>query len=271
VLSALFAGDFDKYFATTGAGKPLWLFVHVPKTAGSSMQAELSAILSPSANIEIDYADTSGRSYQVRFDEAVQKFIETHREKKYRFATGHILARHLDMIREGIPDLRLFSTIRNPVARIVSDYRYQRSNMNVARDAFIASTPDFETYIARPHVHNKTARHLVPKALIDAGDKAGAVKYVMDNFAFIGLQESYPLTLRTLTTLMGNPRTVEAKVRVNSEGDENKVEMTPELEERLRELNNMDVVLFNRFTQQWRGIRESLREYLAKKPKPKAA
>ncbi len=271
MLSALFAGDFEKYFAEAGAGKPLWLFVHVPKTAGSSMEAEISSILKPSTHIEIDYADTSGRSYQVRFDEAVQKFIAAQAEAKFRFATGHILARHLDMIKQGIPDLRLFSTIRNPVARIISDYRYQRSHMNVARDEFIRTTPDFETYIARKHVHNKTANHLVPRVMIEAGQKEAAFQYVLANFAFIGLQEMYPLTLRTLTTLMGNPRSAEAKVRVNTEGDDNKVELTPELEQRLKELNSMDVALFNRFTQRWRAIRDDLRTYLTKAPKPKAA
>ena len=40
VLSTLFAGDFDRYFAEAGSGAPLWMFVHVPKTAGSSMQAK---------------------------------------------------------------------------------------------------------------------------------------------------------------------------------------------------------------------------------------
>jgi hypothetical protein len=271
VLSTLFAGDFEKYFAEAGAGKPLWLFVHVPKTAGSSMEAEISAILKPSTHIEIDYADTSGRTYQVRFDEAVQKFIAAQAEAKFRFATGHILARHLDMIKQGIPDVRLFSTIRNPVSRIISDYRYQRSQMNVAREEFIRTTPDFDTYIARKHVHNKTANHLVPRKLIDAGEKQAALQYALDNFTFIGLQEMYPLTLRTLTTLMGNPRSAEAKVRVNTEGDENKVELTPELEQHLKTLNSVDVALFNGITQRWRAIRDDLRAYLAKAPKPKAA
>jgi hypothetical protein len=258
----LFAGDFDRYYAEAGQGAPLWLFVHVPKTAGSSMQAEMSAIHKPSANIEIDYAQPSTKPYQARFDDAVQHFIDQHHAAPYRFATGHIVARHTELIRQSIPDLRCFTMIRNPIARIISDYRYQRSNMNVGRDEFIAKTPDFATYVARPFVHNKTAIALVPRAIVDAGDGAAAVDFVMNNFAFVGMQEMYPLCLRALTTLSGQPRSAEAKVRVNPETEDNRVEMLPEQEAELRKLNAVDLALFQAFTTKWRAIRDDLRAYL---------
>jgi hypothetical protein len=269
LLSALFDGDFSRYFAQAGQGAPLWLFVHVPKTAGSSMEVEMEAIWKPCANIEIDYTDSS-KPYHVAFDEAVQRFIARHQHEPYQFAAGHVVARHTEMIRQAVPELRAFSMLRNPVSRIVSDYRYQRSEMNLARAEFIKSTPDFETYIARKHVHNKTATALVPKPIVEAGDGAAAVQHVMENYAFIGLQEMYPICLRALTTLMGHPKTPEAKVRVNSEKS-NAVEMNPELEARLKRLNAVDVALFQAFTEKWRGIRDDLRDYLNTHGRSKAA
>ena len=135
--------------------------------------------------------------------------------------------------------------------------------MNLARDAFIDTTPDFATYIARPFVHNKTAIALVPRPIVEANDGTAAVEFVMNNFAFVGLQEMYPLGLRTLTTLMGNPRAPEAKVRVNAPTEENQVVLTPEEEQDLRKRNSVDVAIHQAFTQRWRDIRDGLRDYLA--------
>lgn len=269
MLQALFDGEFDRYFKEAGAAAKLWVFVHVPKTAGSSMETEIESILKPSANIEIDYKDTT-KSYHVALDEAVQRFIDSHKDVNYRFATGHIVGRHGTTLRAAIPDLRMFTMLRNPINRIVSDYRYQRSKMNQAREAFIASTPDFATYIARKHVHNKSSVALVPKPLVDAGKTADVIDFVLNNFAFVGLQEMYPLGLRTLTTLMGSPRTAEAKVRVNTEAD-NTVEMTPALEAELKKLNAIDFALWHAITQRWRVIRDPLRDYLNARGRSRAA
>lgn len=261
MLSHLFEGDFDGYFGQAGQGDPLWMFVHVPKTAGSSMQAEMEQIHKPAANIEIDYTDTS-KTYHVLLDEAVQRFIANHHERHFRFASGHILARHTEMMRPAIPELRCYSMLRNPISRIISDYRYQRSDMNVARESFIEKTPDFAAYVARPFVHNKTALALVPRPMVLAGDKEGAVDYVMKNYAFIGLQEMYPLCLRALTLLMGHPRIAEAKVRVNPPSEENKVTLSAEEDTELRRLNAVDIAIVTAFTNKWRPIREDLRAYL---------
>jgi hypothetical protein len=269
VLAALFAKDFDTYFRTVGAGHPLWLFVHVPKTAGSSLTAEAQAILKPSFNIDIDHTDTT-RTYQAKFDAAVSEFVTKYATAHHRFCTGHINARQVEMIRAGIPDVRCFTMLRNPLARIVSDYRYQRSTMNTAREHFIATTPDFETYIARKHVHNKISLNLAPRELVLAGDVAGCVDYILNAYAFVGLQEMYPLSLRTLTTLMGEMRLPEAAVRVNKSTDD-VVELHPELDRRLRELNAVDLGVHHAFLTRYRAIREDLILYLRRLPQPVAA
>ncbi len=269
MLSALFAKDFDRYLGEVGAGAPLWLFVHVPKTAGSSMTAEAESILQPSFNIDIDHTDTT-RTYQARFDAAVQTFVASYKERPFRFCTGHINARQVEMVRDGIPDVRCFTMLRNPMARLVSDYRYQRSAMNTAQAQFIAKTPDFETYVARPHVHNKITLNLAPRELVMSGDVAGCVDYITNAYAFLGLQEMYPLSLRVLTTLMGETRTPEARVRVNST-DNDQVDMTPELEARLRTLNAVDLGVFQAFLLRWRTIRDDLIQYMRRLPQPAVA
>lgn len=262
MLSTLFAGDFDKYFAEAGRDVSLWVFVHVPKTAGSSLEQDLATFMKPFANIHIDYKDTS-KPYQKLLDETVERFLARHREKPYRIAAGHIMARHTDLMRQTIPGMRSFSMLRNPINRLISDYRFQCSRQNVAREAFVATTPDFATYVARKHVHNKAALALVPRPIVEAGDVAAATDHVLRNYAFVGFQEQYPLCMRALTTLLGHPMGPQSRARVNTE-TEHQVVLTPQEEAELRRLNAVDVGLFKAITAGWRPIRDDLRGYLAR-------
>jgi hypothetical protein len=178
----------------------------------------------------------------------------------YRFAAGHIVARHVETIRAAVPDLRCFTMLRAPVARLVSDYHYQRSSMNTAQAQFVATTPSLEAYVARPHVHNKIALSLCPRPLVLAGDVEGCVAHIMKTYAFVGLQEAYPLSLRVLTILMGEQRRPQARVRVNRETVDRA--LPADMEVRLRELNAVDIGIFQVFLAKWRGIRDDLIEHL---------
>lgn len=268
VLSTLFAGDFDRYFAEAGRDASLWVFVHVPKTAGSSLEVDLATFMKPFANIHIDYTDTS-KPYQKLLDETVERFLTRHRETPYRLAAGHIMARHTELLRQTIPGVRGFSMLRNPIDRLISDYRYQCSRQNVAREAFVSTTPDFATYVGRKHVHNKAALALVPRPIVEAGDVAAATDHVMRNYAFVGLQEQYPLSLWTLTALLGHPMRPKTRARVNTE-TEHHVVLTPQEEAEVRRLNAVDVGLFLAVSAGWRPIRDNLRHYLARHAHPHA-
>ena len=265
MLQALFEGDFETYVREArepaAAAHPLWVFVHVPKTAGSSLHAEVGAILSPSANIDIDHTDTS-RSYKDRFDDSVRRFAGGQWQSPARFVTGHINAAQVDMIKAQVPDLRCFTMLRHPVARLVSDYRFQRSPMNQAREDFVARTPSFAEYAARPYVHNKMAAHLVPRALFERGDVAACVEHILQNYAFVGLQEMYPLALRLLTTLMGETRAPSVSARVNPETEASRVVLSEADEQDLVARNRLDLGIYRAFLTRWRAIRPALRDYL---------
>jgi hypothetical protein len=259
MLAALFEKDFDRYFATAGSAAPLWLFVHVPKTAGSSLIAEASAILQPRFDIDIDHTDVT-QTYQAKFDSAVQAFIHAQNQDPCRFATGHIVGRHVDAIRTAKPEVRCFTMLRRPLARLVSDYHYQRSSMNTAQAQFVATTPSLEAYVARPHVHNKIALSLCPRPMVMADDVEGCVAHIMKTYAFVGLQEMYPLSLRVLTILMGEQRRPQARVRVNRDtGDR---ALPADMAVKLQELNAVDIGIFEMFLAKWRGIRDDLIEHL---------
>ena len=80
-------------------------FVHVPKTAGSSLSSELAGLIPPYHNIHIDHLDRS-RPGPERYDAAVDAFLAEAQRKPFRSASGHIQNRHMERIRAALPGLR---------------------------------------------------------------------------------------------------------------------------------------------------------------------
>jgi hypothetical protein len=260
-MKLLFEGAALDYVRSSGIGDALLVFVHVPKTAGTSLRAELAELLPPDVNIEIDYVDAS-RNYHDKLDEAVAKFLEYIRQHSVRFASGHIMARHVLQIRSEIPDARFVTFLRDPVARVISDYRHQRSPRHAQHQEFRARVPDLDTYLQLRGERNKMAQHLVSTGVLYAGDPEECVDYVMRTYTFVGVQEMYDLCFRTLTTLVGTPAWPRLRENVNTEvSAERKIE--PELEERIRRANALDCAIYDYFAPRLQAVSAELKEVLS--------
>lgn len=263
VLSLLFEGAFDAYAEAVRRDARLWLFVHVPKTAGSSLSGELARLAPPYHNIHIDHTDRS-RPGPERFDAAVAAFLDLHRgaAQPFRSASGHILNRHMERIRAAVPGTAPVTMLRHPVSRIISDYRYQRSPMHPLSEEVIRRAPDFDAFLDLPGPRNRMAKHLVPIEMVRKERLRPAVNYVVERFAFAGLQESYDLSFRLLTALItGTPVAPTEKRRVNEEGE--RVTLTPELERKLRERNALDFAIYEAVQVRFQAVEERLRAWLA--------
>lgn len=265
-LQAFFAGDFDRWMACATPAPPLWLFVHVPKTAGSSLSAELATAVSPYRSLHIDHLDR-GRPAMQRYDVAVEQALDAYRLAPFRFASGHVQQRHVARLVQGVPGTRLFTMLREPAARLVSDFLYQRSHMHPLSEEVRRRVPDFDAFLDLPGQRNRAARHLVPKAILDAGDAAAAIAHVEAHYAFLGLQERYPLGFRTLTRLLGQPRRPAARLRVNAEAAEERAAITarlsdPKLVARMAELNGVDWALHRYFAARWDSVAARLATWL---------
>jgi hypothetical protein len=261
MMDLLFAGRFDEYLREAAIGSELCVFVHVPKTAGTSLRGEVAKLLQPDVNIAVDYTDTA-RSFHDRMDEAVENFISEANSSVIRFASGHILGRHVVRIRGGFPKARLVTFLRDPVHRVISDYRYQRSPRHPVHDEFIAKVPDLDAYLELRPERNKMAQHLVPPDILLGGDAAECVDYVMRSYAFVGVQEMYPISFRALTTLLGSPSWPKLRENVNSENEAER-QVATEVAERIRAANPLDVALYDAFFPRWQTVREALAQRLA--------
>jgi hypothetical protein len=271
VLRDLYEGRFAAYFAALAETDPLWLFVHVPKTAGSSFNAELTPLLKPNHHVFIDYTETAAKPYHTLYDEAVERFIAHAQEMPFRYATGHINGSHVERIRAALPRVRPVTLMRQPVSRFISDYRYQRTPMHPGHEKFRQDFPTIEHYLAQKGEWNKTANYLVPAHIRRDGAEA-CIDYVMATYAFVGIQEMYPLSLRMVTTLAGAPARPGAKHRVNAPTPENSVDLTPELDRSIRAHNALDLALYEVFAKRLASVRGELIAYLEETaPLPKEA
>ena len=261
----LLSGRLDAWFAPAEP-PPLWLFVHVPKTAGSSLAADVAGIVPPYRSIHIDHTDRS-RPGPERFDTATEAFIQAQETSPARVASGHVQWRHVARIVAAVPSVRLFTMLREPRARLVSDYLYQRSPMHPLAAEVKARIPDFDAFLELRGQQNRAARHLAPRRLIDAGDPAPVIAHIRSRFAFVGIQERYELGFRALTTRLGRQMRPAARKRVNEGAAEEKARVmerldAPEVQARLAELNAVDLALYADVAKAWDVIAAPLAERL---------
>ena len=260
MLSLLFEGRFEDYVSAFRSGSHPWLFVHVPKTAGSSLRAEIAKVLKPEANIFIDHGDKA-RTHMEKLDHAAASFIERDRLAPHRFASGHLFPQQVDAIRDAIGEIRCITMLRQPVKRFISDYRYQCSPMHPGNEGFRERFPRLVDYLRSKGEHNKATRYLVPAELMQRGDQAAILGYVMEKYHFVGLQEMYPLAFRALFALMGEQRVPTLRIRVN-EDDRTDQKPAPDIMEEIEAANALDMAVYNALLARWKSIREPFIQYL---------
>jgi hypothetical protein len=262
----LLEGRFAAWLAPRQA-PPLWLFVHVPKTAGSSLAADLAALLPPYRSIHIDHLDRS-RPAPERYDAATEAFIAAQGASPCRFASGHVQFRHVQRILAALPGTALFTMLREPVSRLVSDYLYQRSPMHPLAAEVRGRIPDFAAFVELKGQRNRIARHLLPPRLVQEGEVAAGLDALRDRYVFIGVQERYALGYRALTTLLtGRPASPAARRRVNDGAAEENAAVLRALEDpglraRIAELNGFDLGIHRAIAAEWEAIAAPLAAFL---------
>lgn len=231
----------DGYMEANRAPDALWLFIHIPKTAGSSLSNELARLRKPYRNIHIDYT-LKDVPHDQQMQHAVDRFIADAKTTRFAAASGHITIEHARQIREAIPNTRFVTFLREPVARVISDFRYARTPKHPPYQDFIRQFPDIESYIASDVSRNKMALHM------GGGDPAK----VFAEFDFIGALELYPMSFNIFFALMGEQALPQLHERKTQQTADNAVSLTAGLEEQIRAANPEDVRLFE-------AVRDALR------------
>lgn len=237
----------------------LWIFLHIPKTAGSSFRTEMAHTLRPNANITIDHSD-SARSFRERREEAIGHFLASHAERHYRFASGHITYSQATRILSAEPNTRIITMLRDPTKRLISAFRYMRTPVHPLNESFKKQFATIEEYVEHPSSQNAIYEYL---ALNPNEPVADVVKRMDEVFTFVGLLEAYPLSFKAIFRLLGKTRAPTVHTRKTEDRGDNRVNDSDKLEARIRELNAKDWAIYDHYRKRFRATRDSLREALS--------
>lgn len=220
----------------------LWLFLHIPKTAGSSLGTELGQVLNPAKHIGVDYLDAS-KPFLTKLDESVEAFIAENAAQKYRLGYGHIRAKHVERIRGSFPQVKPFTMLRDPVRRVISDYQYQRRPMHPLHKEFTERYASLESYVEDPISHDVIFNHL---ALAPDEPVQEVINRVNATYAFVGTLETYPMSFRLMFRLLGANRGPTVHER-KSNTTEQEFEPRPSVLKAMRDRNARDIAIVDHF------------------------
>ena len=250
------AGLTTAAYIDAGRDRPdsLWFFLHVPKTAGSSFREELASRLQPDVNIFITYDDPTV-THDALLDRAMCKFLDPANGAWPRFASGHLYRSHIERLRHVRPDVKLITMLRDPVARLISDYRYQRTPAHPPYRQFIEAFPDFASYLACKPEQNKMHHYLsrYPGQPVDE-----VIDEVEREFTFVGTQEAYEFSCRALFALLGRMEAPTIYARKTEDNTDNQVDGTAVLREEIEAANALDVKIYRHFSDRLESLRQAI-------------
>ena len=224
----------------------LLLFHHIPKTAGSSLTRELSLTLPPYRNIHVGPDGHSiDRTQTDPMLPAVETFLADEPARRFGSASGHLRPKHLQMVREALPYASVFTVLRDPVARVISDYRYSSTPKHPPYKEFIERFPTMWKLVGGREATEE------------------GITRIFNRYLFIGLVEDLTLHFEFLTGLLGCPKTIATRANVTQSSDSNKVELTDALRARIEAANAEDMAFYTAVAARLADKREEMVEFVA--------
>lgn len=213
--------------------KDKYVFLHIPKTAGSSLFAVFNNILGPE---EVKHV------YDLR-----KSFGPVHAEKlkNYKMVAGHLVypqIKHFEKDRYSIVFLR------NPVDRFISQYYYYRQNLDkIATNLDLGSYVEFykdniySNGIMNVHLWHLTALFDTTFSMEEILEQA---KENLSRINFIGIYEFFADSVDLLCYDCGWPAVYEMPVENITIQRPGVDEIDNSIIDRIKELNRFDLVLY---------------------------
>lgn len=262
MFARLLQRDFDGYFGgLADTQDDFWFFLHIPKTAGSSFWSEFNERLQPTLNIEINFSPEVPPEVSRR--QGIDELLAARETQGVRAARAHVMCCDLEPLLRSIPRARLVTMLRSPVERMISDFRYSRTPAHPPYLRVIAKYPTLEDYVEDPNQQDKMVRYLQR----EKDEPISAIRdRLLEQFAFVGFAEFYPICRRVVGRLLGNGKGPTRRLRATESRPENEVQLDAALRRRIERLNERDQELFVLLSDAFRPIRGPLRSWLDAHP-----
>lgn len=223
------------------------VFIHIPKTAGSSFREELANVFQPDLNVEIDYASMGSKDRDVEFirlmEDRLKVVTSDYCYNKYRLVTGHFTIEQMQK-HGGLGDRRTVTILRDPVDRLISDFLYRTSEAHPGSNYERLRYPNFATFIEDPINRNVMRLYVAPGNIDNTED---VISYMNENFAFVGTQERYTLSIKILFAFLGMRINPQIKIRQNSGQRSLEIKSEEKLLSLAVNLNREDYAIYNYF------------------------
>lgn len=230
----------------------IWIFSHIPKTAGTSCENYLAQLFLIQNILHINAPD-------------LNKYPEIVSAKK---EFPHYLAGHHPMhglLYQLIPDTKIIHTtlLREPISRIVSYFNYLKSRLTHKNHSEVRDM-NFETFCQQPmvEIHNGQSRRLAgflhTKEIISDTELFESAKCVVDScFTLVGITEKFESFIKVIESRCGvsiyrSPNKNESKIIVKQEDlDKDQIDI-------LQNNNAADIKLYAYVSKKFNELIESL-------------
>ncbi|CAN5560719.1 hypothetical protein BH10PSE4_BH10PSE4_25290 [soil metagenome] len=153
------------------------VFVHIPRTAGTSLVEGIGRLCRSPASFAPDHLPAAAADI---------------RGGRYDFINGHFTyAKFVELCGA---DYRFVTFVRHPVDRLLSDYAYSTSDRHPGADEIRTNYPNFVRYCAEPAFHDAAMRYLA----LPGETPRQAADRMLDNYLCVGNVDTYADDYRRL-------------------------------------------------------------------------
>lgn len=229
----------------TQADDALWFFHHIPKTAGTSLTQEFGQRNLEYRNICV----REGRHHlphDEEMDREVSAFLSAQDLPVIQIASGHLQVRHIKQLRQTLGErLKLFTFLRNPVDRVISEYRYCLTPTHPHHEEFQKRYPTLESFVAQGDAAvNSCAYYLTGERTGDPEEVADAM---YQTYAFVGLLEMYPISFHIMSAMVwGTAEFPSIHSRRTVDTESNTIVISDDIRHEIELQNALDLVLWTR-------------------------
>jgi hypothetical protein len=232
-------------------------FIHIPKTAGSSFREDIADVKQPAWNIEVPYEDLDPQKLPAQYIDMIAARLADYcanYAQKIRFVSGHFTYRDLAPF-ETIRESNLISMLREPLARLRSDFIYQTSPEHPLCESARERYPNFRSFIEDPDNQNVMFGYLCR----DQNESIEAtVDFICERYFWIGIQEDYRFSIKMLFMLFGMRIEPQRYLRVSTVSCSSKLELGKEDIRSFHARNTKDYDLYTFFRS---GYQARLKEF----------